>query len=59
MSSTLASIHGDTDSGTIPSAGTPGSTPTVVPAGETAVPVPSANPGPATNAAPQTTRVGR
>ena len=33
--------------------------PSWVPAGETAVPVPTANPGPATNAMPQIARVGR
>ena len=36
-----------------------GSSPSWVPAGETAVPVPTANPGPATNAMPQIARVGR
>ena len=45
-SSASSSSHGVVDSGTTPRTGMPGITPSCVPAGETAVPSPTAKPGP-------------
>ena len=58
-SSARSRSHGEPDSGTIPRIGTPGTTPSCVAAGDTLVPAPMTNPGPATNDAAHTTRVGR
>ena len=57
--STATSIQMLAFSGTSPSTGMPGTTPSWVPAGETAVPVPRAKPGPASQLTDQTTSVGR
>src|SRR5690606_23113287 len=58
-SSTDTSIQNDEFSGMSPSTGIPGTTPSSVPAGDTDVPVPSANPDPASQLADQTISVGR
>src|SRR5699024_8407075 len=56
--SATSSSHPDPLSGTIPNRGTPGTTPSDVPDGETAVPEPIAKPGPAIHAIPHAITVG-